>query len=149
MGRSISDIRVMKISLKKTDASPYSVEAENESGNKLTLDGAEKIGGANAGFRPMELVATALAGCSTIDVLSILKKQRQDVRDLKIDVDAHRRADEVPSIFDTIHVSYTFFGDLRPDAVEKALHLSFEKYCSVGMILRPTCVVTYSYTIEP
>lgn len=139
----------MHISIHKTGDSPFSLAATNEACKTILMDAAPSLGGADSGFRPMEMVATALAGCSAIDVIHILTKMRQEPRDLKISVEAIRQEGKEPSIFESIHLKFDVYGDVSEDSVQKALSLSFEKYCSVSAILRPTCKITYEYQLYP
>lgn len=125
------------------------MQAVNEDGNIIDMDGAPNIGGENKGFRPMQLLATGAGGCSTIDIISILKKQRQEIKDLKVEIKAEREADKIPSLFSTIHLHYILTGDLEKQKVEKALELSLSKYCSVVKILEKTATITYTYEIIP
>jgi putative redox protein len=137
----------MKITLKRLN-DDYHMEATNETGNSVEMDGSPKIGGKNLGARPMELVLMSLAGCSSIDVISILKKMKQEVTDYDVEVTAER-TDEVPSIFTKIHLNYLVKGtNLKDDKVKRAIQLSAEKYCSVSKILEPTAEITWSYVIS-
>ncbi|MCF8278499.1 MAG: OsmC family protein [Flavobacteriales bacterium] len=136
----------MKITLKRLNDN-YHMQASNESGNTIEMDGSPKIGGANLGARPMEVVLMSLAGCSSIDVISILKKMKQEVTDYDVEVTAER-VDEVPSIFKKIHMKFLVKGnDLDNDKVKRAIQLSAEKYCSVSKILEPTAEISWSYEI--
>ena len=136
----------MKIDLRrKNDA--FHLEAKNEVGLIVNIDASESIGGEGKGVRPMELVATGLAGCSSIDVLSILKKQRQEVVDFGVQVDAKRK-DEVPSVFDAIHLGFWFEGELDEDKVKKAIELSINKYCSVAKMIDDKVNITYEFKIN-
>lgn len=137
----------MKITLKRLN-DDYHMEASNETGNSIQMDGSPKIGGQNLGARPMEVVLMSLAGCSSIDVLSILKKMKQDVTDYNVEVTAERR-EEVPSIFTKIHIKFLVKGnDLDEDKVNRAAQLSAEKYCSVSKILEPTADVSWSVELN-
>jgi putative redox protein len=137
----------MKIELnRKNDA--FHLEAVNESGNTIQMDGSPAIGGNNLGFRPMQLLLAALGGCSTIDIVSILRKQKQPLEDIKIVVDGEREPNVEPSLFQDIHVHYTLKGKLDEDKVKKAVDLSMQKYCSVAKTLESTAKITYSFTIE-
>ena len=123
-------------------------QATADSGHKMVLDGSPKIGGENRGCRPMELVLNGLCGCSAMDVMSMLKKQRQDITSATIEAEADR-ADAVPAVFTSIHVVYRIGGNaLRPSAVQRAVKLSMEKYCSVTRMLAPTVEITYSVKIN-
>lgn len=137
----------MKITLTRLDDA-YHMEATNESGNSIQMDGSSAIGGHNLGARPMEVVLMALAGCSSIDVLSILKKMKQDVTGYDVRVDAEREEGKEPSLFTTIHLTYMVKGkDLEEDKVKRAVQLSAEKYCSVSKILEPTAKITWSVEV--
>ncbi|MEM1324370.1 MAG: OsmC family protein [Bacteroidota bacterium] len=137
----------MQITLKRIDDA-YLMEAQNENGNTIQMDGSPAIGGGNQAMRPMQTVLSALGGCSAIDVISFLKKQRQEPEHIEIDVSAERVEGEVPSLFKTVHVHYRVYGDLEDKKVEKAVKLSMEKYCSVVKILEKTATVKWSYTIS-
>lgn len=122
--------------------------AENESGNTIEMDGSPKIGGENLGARPMEVLLMSLAGCSSIDVISILKKMKQDVSNYRVEVEAEREADKIPSLFTEIHLKYIFEGEnLDTAKLERAIQLSADKYCSVSKILEPTAKITWSYEV--
>ncbi len=137
----------MKIELTRLDDA-FHFEAANEDGRTIHIDAAPAIGGHNAGMRPMQLLLAAIGSCSVFDVLLILKKQRQDVRDVKITVTGER-ADAVPAPFTGIDLHFTFFGDLKSEKVAQAVRLGVENYCSVGATLDKTVQVSYSFTIEP
>lgn len=137
----------MKVTLKRLN-SDYHMEAKNESENVIEMDGSPKIGGQNLGARPMEVLLMSLAGCSSIDVISILKKMKQEVTDYHVEVEADREADVVPSLFTKIHMKYILKGTLNEDKVKRAIQLSAEKYCSVSKILEPTAEITWSYELR-
>ena len=136
----------MQIKVERIDQD-FQMEASNEDGNTVTLDGAPAIGGHNAGMRPMQLLLAGIGGCSAIDIISILRKQRQPLEDIKITVDGHREANKVPSLFTGIHLHYDLFGDLDEQKVKRAVELSVEQYCSVGKMLEKTAKITYDYII--
>jgi O-succinylhomoserine sulfhydrylase len=133
----------IELNLKNND---YHFEATNESGNILNLDASPNIGGENKGFRPMETVLAGLGGCSAIDVLSILRKQRQTVNDVKIIIES-TRVDAVPSIFETINLHFVIEGIVDEEKIKKAIELTKEKYCSVYHIMRETASISYSFEI--
>ncbi len=137
----------MKIELKRIDDA-FHLEAKNELGNRIEMDGAPKIGGSDKAARPMEVLLMSLAGCSSMDVLDILRKQRQTVEDFRIEVDAEREKDKTPSLFTDIHLHYFLKGDLDDKKVERAVRLSMETYCSVTKIVEKTARVTWEYTVE-
>jgi len=136
----------MKISLKRLNTA-FHLEAVNEQGNSVHIDASPSIGGENKGVRPMELLIAALGGCSTIDIISILKKQRQSLKDIQVEIEAERQPGVDPSLFTTIHAHYKLVGLLDQNQVEKALALSLDKYCSVARVLEKTATITYSYEI--
>lgn len=121
--------------------------AETASGHAVLMDGPPDIGGQNLGPRPMEMVLVGLGGCTTVDVLMILEKARQQVTDCRVEVSAER-AETVPKIYTKIHVHYVVSGkDLDPKKVERAVKLSAEKYCSVSKMLEQAAEVTHDFEI--
>jgi len=126
----------------------FHFSAENESGIIVHLDSSPDSGGTNQGMRPMQMLLAAMGGCSAIDIISILNKQRQPLKDLKITVTGEREKDAIPSLFKTVHAHYRFFGNLDKDKVEKAINLSIEKYCSVSKTLEIAgATITHSFDI--
>jgi len=112
-------------------------------GHKITIDGPEESGGRNKGARPKPFMLLSLAGCTGMDVVSILKKMRVDVQGLHIKVVGDME-DEIPKAFLSMHVVYTFKGDDLPmDKLEKAVELSREKYCGVSAVLSKALPITY------
>lgn len=108
---------------------------ESGSGHAVVMDGAPDHGGRNMGVRPMEMILLGLGGCTSFDVISILKKSRQDVLDCRVEMQAER-ADGVPSPFTKIHLHFVVTGkNLKPAQVERAVTLSAEKYCSASIML--------------
>ena len=140
---------MIKIELNRlNDAFHFS--ASNDNGNTVHLDASPDIGGTNQGMRPMQMLLAAMGACSAIDVINILRKQRQELKDLKITVTGEREKDAVPSLYETVHAHFRFFGNLDPDKVEKAINLSIEKYCSVSRTLEKAgAKVTHSFEIIP
>jgi putative redox protein len=125
----------------------FHFEAANENGNSVQMDASPDIGGTNQGMRPMQMVLAALGGCSAIDVVSILKKQKQDLKDIKITITGEREQGAIPSLFTEVHAHYKLFGNLNHDKAEKAVTLAVEKYCSVAKTLEKTARITYSFEI--
>lgn len=123
------------------------LEAVNESGNTVQLDGSPKIGGENKGARPMELIIMGLGGCSTMDVISILQKQKQEITDYSVDIHAERDEENIPSLFTNIHVKFIITGKVDLKKAEKAVQLSMDKYCSVTKILEKTANITHSVEV--
>ena len=112
-----------------------SFNGESESGHSVLMDGPPDAGGRNLGARPMELMLLGLGGCSSFDVVSILKKSRQDVTDCRTELTAER-ADAVPAVFEKIHLHFVVTGKGLDEAkVKRAVDLSAEKYCSASIML--------------
>jgi putative redox protein len=123
-------------------------EGTASSGHTLILDSAPEHGGQNAGFRPMELLLVGLAGCTAMDVISILNKKRVEVTGFEVKVQGER-AETHPRVYTRIHVEYVVRGpDIPPQAVERAIQLSEEKYCSASAMLGEVAEITSSYRIE-
>ncbi len=121
---------------------------ETGSGHAVVMDGAPEGGGRNLGPRPMELVLLGTAGCTSYDVLSILRKSRQDVRDCWVELDAER-AEVDPKVFTRIHFHFVVTGrGLKADAVERAIKLSAEKYCSASIMLAKTAEITHDFELR-
>ena len=117
------------------------------SAKAIVLDGRKEVGGSELGPTPMELVLIALAGCTAMDVISILKKQRQKVTSFQVKVRAER-APEHPKVYTEFHLEYIVKGQgISEEAVKRAIQLSREKYCSVGAMLEKAAPIYTSYTI--
>ena len=136
----------MKITLERIDKA-YHMLATNDSGNTVETDGSPAIGGSNKAMRPMQMLIAALGGCSSIDVINLLEKMRQPLEDIKMEVNGERVEGEVPSLFTKINIHYKLYGDIEEKKAEKAIKLSVEKYCSVGLIVGKTADITWSYEI--
>ena len=124
------------------------MEAKNEDNATLQMDGSGDIGGINGGFRPMQMLLAAAGGCSAIDIIGILKKQRQNPDSMTIEVEGTRVQKGTYSEFSAIHMHYIFTGDLDEKKVEKAIELSVTKYCSVSKTLEKTAKITTSFVVE-
>lgn len=114
----------------------FGFQATDENGHVLHTDTSIENRGTNYGFRPMQLILSALGSCSAIDMISILKKQRQTVEEFKIKIEAEREPDKIPSLWKYIKVSFELHGKIDTEKAEKAGALSIEKYCSVAETLR-------------
>lgn len=136
----------MKIELQRKNKAVH-LEAVNEDGATIQIDGSPAVGGENLGFRPMQLLLAAIGGCSTIDIVGILKKQRQEIEDIRITVDGEREPNVEPSLFQTIHVHFELTGNLDEEKVRRAVDLSMQKYCSVAKTLEKTATITYAFSI--
>ncbi|HUW98839.1 MAG TPA: OsmC family protein [Acidiferrobacter sp.] len=118
-----------------------------ETGHKLVMDGPAEYGGRNLGPRPTELVLVGMGGCTSFDVVHVLKKGRADVRGCVAHIDADR-APEDPKVFTRIHVHFVVTGrDLKESIVERAIRLSADKYCSVSIMLGKTAEISHSFEI--
>jgi putative redox protein len=108
---------------------------ESGSGHSVVMDGPEDLGGRNMGFRPMEMLLLGIGGCASYDVMSMLKKSRQQVTDCRVEVQAER-ADAIPAVFTRIHLHFIVTGvGLKEKQVQRAVALSAEKYCSATIML--------------
>ena len=135
----------MKISLTQVNDAVHFV-ARNPQGLETHIDGKSEIGGEDAGFRPMQLVLAALAGCASMDLTVILRKQRAGVEHIEIDVTGERREGGKTSPFTAIELCFKLYGDVQHTKAERAVALAVDEYCSVADMLRPT--VEISYRIE-
>lgn len=124
------------------------LQAENDTGNKIVLDSGESVGGKNRGARPLQLLLMGLAGCTAMDVISILQKMREPLQDLRVNV-AAQQAGEHPRVFTDIHVEYVVAGDVKEESVRKAIKLSEDRYCPANAMLRQAATITSSYRILP
>ena len=121
--------------------------AETGSGHLLAMDGAPEAGGRNLAPRPMELVLAGTGGCTAFDVVLILKRSRQEVETCEVALKAER-AETDPKVFTHINFHYTVRGrNLKPEVVERAIHLSAEKYCSASIMLGKTAQITHTWEI--
>ena len=117
------------------------------SGHRVTMDVAPEVGGRNLGLRPMEMVLLGLGGCTAIDVLHMLRKGRQPITDMRVELDAER-ANDVPKVFTRIHLHFVLTGaGLDPHKIERAINLSASKYCSASMMLNKTAEMTHDFEI--
>lgn len=136
----------MKIKLKRID-NAFRFRAKCGFTDTVTyIDAAEAIGGHNAGARPMELMLMSLGGCSGIDVVEILKKQRQQLDEIDISVEG-KRADSIPAVFTDIHLHFRLKGILDEKKAQRAIDLSLGKYCSAAAMLCKTARITSSFEI--
>lgn len=120
----------------------------SSSGHKVVMDGPPEGGGRDLGPRPMEMLLLGLGACSSYDIVSILKKARQDIVECKTELDG-KRAEGIPSVFTDIHIHYRISGrSVSERQVEKAIKLSAEKYCSASIMLGKTANITHSFEIE-
>jgi putative redox protein len=126
----------------------YQLEAENEKGLSVNFDAPIDDGGEETALSPMENVLASLAACSSFHVLRIMKKMRQEISDYSVEAIAERREEPPPRIFTKIHLKYIVKGNnIAPEALEKAIRLSEDKYCSVGGMLKEKVEITSSFKI--
>jgi putative redox protein len=121
----------------------------DETGNQMKIDIPVDQGGTGNGMRPMQTLLAALVGCSGVDVISILKKQRQEFKSLVVFVEGHREANKEPSLWQTIHLRFEFTGDVLISKASRAVELSINKYCSVAETLkRAGAVITWTVAVN-
>ena len=120
---------------------------KSDSGHTITMDGPPESGGENLSVRPMEMLLLGVAGCTMIDVVTTLKKMRQDLSHLETKINAERATDH-PKVFTDIHIQFILKGqDLDEKKVDKAITLSAEKYCSASIMLGETATITHDFQI--
>ncbi|MDR1227788.1 MAG: OsmC family protein [Azoarcus sp.] len=137
----------MECTVEWTGADGMTFLAETGSGHLLAMDGAPEGGGRDLAPRPMETILAGAGGCTAYDVVLILKRSRQDVRGCSVRLEAER-AETDPKVFTRIHFHFTVSGRrLRPEAVERAIRLSAEKYCSASVMLGKTAEISREWTI--
>ena len=120
---------------------------KSDSGHTITMDGPPESGGENLGVRPREMLLLGVAGCTMIDVVTTLKKMRQDLSHCETKINAERATDH-PKVFTDIHIQFVVKGkDLDPKKVDKAITLSAEKYCSASIMLGETATITHDFEV--
>ncbi len=136
----------MKIELNRADDAFHFISS-NQDGLTVESDGSPAIGGGNKAMRPMEMVLSAVASCSSIDIVMILKKQRQRLDDIQVTVEGKRAADQVPAVFTDIHIHFKMTGKIKEKKAEQAVKMSMEQYCSVSKMLEGTVNITHSHEV--
>lgn len=135
----------MKVSVDWIDNVAF--RAATESGHTILMDGAPEGGGLDRGPRPMETVLAGTGGCTAYDVVTILRKARQDISECKLEIDADRATTD-PKVFTRIHFHFVIKGrNVKPELVDRAIHLSAEKYCSASIMLGKTAAISHDYEI--
>lgn len=120
---------------------------ETESNHAVLMDGSPAAGGRNLGPRPMEMLLLGAGGCTSFDVIAILKKSRQSVSDCYVALEAER-SETIPNVFTKIHMHFVVKGkNIKPEAVEKAIKLSADKYCSASIMLGATAEMTHDFEV--
>jgi len=139
---------MIKIEVNRVDDA-FAFEGKDSYGHIVRMDAAQEIGGNNSGIRPMQLLLMSLGGCSGVDIVSILKKQRQDVKDFQMIIEGEREKDKEPALWKQVNVIFKFTGNVDADKATKACALSIDKYCSVAATLRASgCIVEWSVIIN-
>ncbi len=135
----------MKINLKRINDN-YLFETKNERGDVVLLD--NKSEDEPKGSSPMDLLLRGIAGCSSIDVVMILKKQQHELEDLQVEVEGFREDGAIPNVFKKIQLDFILKGDVPAAKVERAVKLSMDKYCSVSKMLEKAAEISYSISLN-
>lgn len=136
----------MNITIKRIDDA-YLMESISPEGQTVRSDATLDIGGRGQGMRPTQMLLASLGSCSSIDVIELLRKQRQPLQHIELDVSG-QRTDDIPRVFTDIHVHYRLYGELEPGKVERACRISMEKLCSITKMLEKAATITWSYAID-
>lgn len=137
----------MNITLERINDN-YHFELKNDRGHIVNVDNRAEFGGDDLGASPMELVLMGVAGCSAIDIILILKKQRQEIKSFKAEVNGLRVQTDDAKPFKEITVVFFLEGSINEEKVARAVKLSFEKYCSVSKTLQPTVTILYKVVLN-
>lgn len=135
----------MKISLRRINDS-YLFETKNERGDIVLLDNKSEED--PRGSSPMDLILRGIAGCSSIDVVMILRKQNHELEDLQVEVEGYREDGPIPNVFKKIHLDFILKGDVPPAKAKRAVELSMDKYCSVAKMLEKAAEISYSIQLN-
>ncbi|MDX1543142.1 MAG: OsmC family protein [Christiangramia sp.] len=135
----------MKISLRRINDS-YLFETKNERGDIVLLDNKSEED--PKGSSPMDLILRGIAGCSSIDVVMILRKQHHELEDLQVEVEGFREDGAIPNVFKKIHLDFILKGDVPPAKAKRAVELSMDKYCSVAKMLEKAAEISYSIRLN-
>lgn len=137
----------MRIEVKRAGA-PYHFEATGPGGHQVHMDEPPENGGTGLGASPMQMLIMAMGGCSGIDIVMILDKQRQRIDSFDMEIDAERPKGVVGAPYSRVHAHYILTGDIDPAKAQRAIRLSIDKYCGVSNTLRPTAEITASVTVN-
>ena len=125
-----------------------SFKGSSDSGHEVILDGPKELGGKDLGMRPMEMMLIGMGGCTSFDVVTILKRSRQQITGCIAEIEA-TRADKIPKVFTSIHIHFLIKGiDLQEKAIERAIELSANKYCSASIMLGKSVKITRDFVIS-
>lgn len=129
----------------------FHLEAANQEGGKIRIDGKHEVGGLEGGLSPMQLLLAGVGGCTAIDVIAILEKQKQPLESLEIEVDGDRQPAPAPAKhteYKNIHIHYKLKGNLDESKVQRAIDLSMTKYCSASKAMAKGSEITYDFEIK-
>lgn len=139
----------MKVKLNRIDDA-FQFEANDEAGNKMIFDAGENIGGKGNGVRPMQTLLMAMGACSAIDIIMILKKQKQEITGFEIDIEGEREKGKEPALWQKANVVFNISGNVDEAKAKRAVELSMEKYCSVSKTLEAAGAnINYKVNINP
>src|SRR4051812_42548868 len=139
---------MVRVELERVEGD-FGFHAKDSMGHVVSFDSSEEIGGHNSGVRPMQTLLMALGSCSGIDIVSILKKQRQQITAFTITIEGEREQGKEPSLWKRVHVHFHLQGQVEEDKARKACALSIEKYCSVAETLRRAgAIIQYSVNVN-
>jgi putative redox protein len=124
----------MKVTLQRLDDA-FHFEAKGQGGEVMQFDANAEIGGQGKGVRPMQALLMSVGGCSAIDIIMILKKQKQEISDFRIEIDGEREKGKEPALWENAHIVYHLDGNIDPAKAKRACELSMDKYCSVSKTL--------------
>ncbi len=128
----------------------FGFEAKDANGHVVHLDTSAETGGSNFGVRPMQMLLMGLGGCSGIDIVSILKKQRLVIEDFSMKITGEREKDKEPSLWESIHIVFDITGNIESDEAYRSCSLSIDKYCSVAQTLkRSGTKITWEINVNP
>jgi putative redox protein len=140
---------MIEVNLKRVQGD-FGFEAADANGHVVKMDSSNESGGENFGIRPMQMLLMGLGGCSAIDIVTILKKQRQDVKDFAINIKGQREPGKEPSLWQDVEVVFTLTGTIDMEKAQRACELSMNKYCSVAETLkRAGASLKWSVVINP
>jgi putative redox protein len=137
----------MKVTLQRVNDN-FHFQLKNERGHVIDVDNRSEYGGDDLGASPMELLLMGIAGCSSIDIITILKKQRQEITSFKSEVEGIRLPIEDAKPFKEITVTFFLEGEIDADKAMRAAELSFDKYCSVSKTLEPTATINFKIILN-
>lgn len=137
----------VKVNLKRVNDA-YHFEAVNEDSIKVNIDASPEVGGVNKGFRPMQLLLAALGGCAAIDIVGILKKQRQQIDSFNVEVSGEREESGTYNLYRKIRIHFILKGNIDKGKAERAAQLSLGKYCSVAKTLENTATIIYRVSVK-